>query len=391
MEDDERMGLSRLVTSKGVQYIAWFCLVYWLIVVLSVVLTPVVDYKDYAEYINLVNGRISEVHQPFVGRILAPMIARLAVVSTGVSPSWALGVTSAVGWAIVPILGGAFLSLRKVPIGWALVIASVPFPAQAARFLLVPDGWPICLILTIFIAIETRRGALAGVAAFVLALTRTSSILAVTLRLVADFRKNKYRLAAVIFAAFFAGLLLKIPLLSGNPGNQHKMPGIIYMLAKAPVNGLSNIVGMHIYTNTYPYCPKPSTTLELGKVVGFGDVHTIGLCPIFYPQIYTSFACYVFIFGLLPFIAARHLFRERLHHRNATDFAWREITVFLAAFILSPTFGLTISRLFVESYPLLFVAAAPMASGKDLRPRQVAALILYNLIGLAVLVTVAPN
>ena len=351
----------------------------------------VTQYPDYNEYIDIVAGRMASVHQPFAGRILAPEIARLVVVATGWAPAPVLGAISAVGWALVPVLGAAYLWLRKLPLGWAIVIATVPFPALSARFILVPDAWAICLVLSIFIALEMRKGAVAGALAFVLAFVRTSSILAVTLQFAADFRKTGLRMAAIIAAMFVVGVLIKMPLIHGNAGNQHQMSSVIYMIAKTPVNGMANIFGVHLYTNTYPYCIRPVWSTDIGQIRGLGNIHTVGVCPIEYQPVIVSLLCYASIFGLLPSIAAVRLFRMGFPRSMLTDIAARELAVFLAAVLLSPAFGLTITRLFVESYPLLFVAAGPIASGTVLTPRQLLAMVAFNLGALVLLAYVAPN
>lgn len=377
--------------AEAFRYVGLFCLVFWTVVGLAVVLAPVLGYSDYVHYLKIVNGDIADVRQPFVSRVFGPEIARLLMRGTGWSPSTALTTVCLAGWAVAPLAGGLLLYLRKTPLTWALVVASVPFAALAARFFQVPDGWAVSFVLTLFIGLELASAPLAGAGAVALAFARSSSLMSVLLQLAAGYRKGRWRIAAVVLAAFAIGLVARAPLIHGNPGNQHRMPGLVYLLAKAPVNGLSNLFGVHIYTNTYPYCPKPATVLELGRVPGLGDIHTVGLCSGAWRPILTSVLCYAAIFGVFPALALRRLLSPGPLAEKAADPSWRELAAFLAMHLLSPAFGLTITRLFVEAYPLLFIAAGPAVRGMTLTRGRAVVLMGLNIAAFVILMSISPN
>ncbi len=391
MRDGGELKPSKRLAGTFLSYMAWFCLIYWTLTAATAIIAPATYYTDYVEYLQIAQGRMVDVHQPFAGRILAPEAARLLSFVAGLSAPLALALVSGAGWALAPILTATLLWLRKVPIGWALVVASLPYPALAARFYLVPDAWALCLVLSVFIAIERRGSAAAGLSAFALALARTSSILAIVLRLALDLGKWRVRLAVAIAAGFALGLVVKAPLIRGNQGNTHQMSGVLYILAKTPVNFMANLMGAHLYTNSFSYCPSPLFAYETGPLPGLGKIQTLGLCPFNAAPVVISLLCYGLIFGAIPLIALRRMARAGFTPRDRFDLDWRQTASFLAIFALSPAFGLTITRLFIEAYPLMLLAMRPLAGAVDLRPRQAIALSAYNLAGLILLAVAAPN
>lgn len=383
---------ARLRGDGSIPYVAAFCLISWVCVGLAVALLPVTRYyPDYSEYTNMVLGHLSEVNQPFIDRVLAPEIARSVVMTTGLEPTTALEIVCQAGWALVPVLGGMLLRLRKVSFAWAVVIATLPYPALAARFYLVPDAWAVSFVLVIFIALEYRSEAVAGAFATGLAFARSSSIFAVTLQLLAGWRRNGWRATTIIVTAFAFGLWLKAPLMQGSQDNHHHLPGVVYLIGKIASNGLSNILGAELFTNTFRDCPKPLVTIPIGRVPGMGAIREIGLCAIHYRPVGNTLLCYLFIFGALPLAAAARLRGAGFRRADRADTGWREMAVFLFAFLLCPLFGATITRLFVEAFPLLFIAAGPVTQGKAPSPIRAAALIGYNLIGFLIIVTASPD
>lgn len=390
-----RAGLDFL-EARAATYVACYALFYGAALLVGWVFAFHTGYDDYKDYLALTSGDSANVPEPFASRVFAPFMAARLADWTGMGARDALAVVSFAATALCALPAAGLLRLARIPLPWALVIATAPYPALAVGYYLVPDGMAALFVLTCFYGIAAKTPWLSGAGAALAMLTRNTSLLAIGLwsAFSASVRATRWAAIAALVGVAIGMVLLKT-LFPPQASNVHEMSGALYFLLKPAVNAVKNLLGVELYLNTVDWCAPPVAVFDISFIPGLGNITEIGYCRINAMRPLYSVLSYLMIFGIAPLLIARAMMRtlrdsEKLTLLgNAASLA--AFAPFTILFLLSPTFGITIKRLFVESYPLLFPIAAlfiPTCTSQDrLKPLW---WIGYNIVGFILLANIHP-
>ncbi len=382
--------------ARTARYIACYALFYCVALVIGWLFAFHHGYDDYKDYLALASGDRAHVPQPFASRVLAPFIAGQAAAWTGASVRDALAAVGLISTALCALPAAGLLRLARVPLPWALVIATIPYPALAVGYYLVPDGMAPLFVLTCFYGVAAKTRWLSGAGSVLAILTRNTSLLAIGLWSAVSLRARDTRwAAAAALAGIVVGMVLLKVLFPPHTSNVHEMSGALYFALKPAVNAVKNLLGIELYLNTVDWCTPPVATFDISFIPGLGNITEIGYCRINVLRPIYSLLCYLMIFGIAPLLIARAMIRtartsedRTLLGRAASLLVFAPFTIL---FLLSPTFGITIKRLFVESYPLLFPIAGlfipAMSAENGLKPLW---WIGYNIAGFVLLANIRP-
>ncbi|MEL7028078.1 MAG: hypothetical protein AAGL49_02460, partial [Pseudomonadota bacterium] len=336
------------------------------------------------------------VKQPFASRVFATILAQWASEAFSMEIRSALAIVSSAGWILAAWPASFILYKSKVPLNWAIVIASVPLPALASAYYLVPDGVAVLFALSCFAGMSLNSRILATLGATLTVLTRNTMALSIVLwTAAASLRRTQVYGLSILFGVAVGAVLLAW-MTPAESTNQHQMNAALYILAKVPVNAIRNILGLDIYINTADWCATPQIVFSVSHLPGLGDINELGICSFNWSRtMYTLFA-YSTIFGVFPYLVARAILRDVKRGRSKPV---KDIALLLSIyapftflFVISPALGITIKRLFVEAYPLIFPLArfvCPICPNPS--KQQVAILVCLNIAAVILLHALYPH
>ncbi len=306
---------------------------------------------DSSFYLNMAEGRMAEVPQPFASRPLAPFLARGLAAAVHRSSETGFVV---LGWAslLFTLVVVFWMVTSTAAPRWMLpVVAAVPFWPQLLHGLALPDlpytALLCCLLL--FLAVDRPYGAASML--LPLTLARESTLLALVCLLIVGWRRLRWSGCLVATAAVVAGSLLVRRLSAGAGGNPEHLPAFFYMAAKLPWN-LLRVVGVRPWSNLYPFlCATP----QWQRALPLGPLHSVGFCAISPIAPLQAILALTTTFGLLP-----PLFVLLWRHRDRTrsmGLLQRFCLVYGGvSFVLAPAIGTWYTRLLGYGWPLLLVA-----------------------------------
>lgn len=388
-------ALVDFMEARPSRYVICYTLFYWAALAVGWVFAFHQGYQDYIDYLAMARDQ-GHVPEPFASRIAAPFIAGLVADVTGVTARNALAGVSLITWALCALPAASLLRRAGVSLPWALVFATIPFPALAVGYYLVPDGMAALLVLISFWAISTNAPVLSGASAALAILSRNSISVAIALWSAYCALSRSTRVAALAaLGGTVVGIILLRTVFSPEAANVHEMNGALYLLLKPGVNAVKNLLGLELYLNTVDWCAPPRAVFDISFIPGLGDISQIGYCSINPMRPLYSLLSYLMIFGVAPILAVLAMIRagRAVEPRSIIGIvqALAVFAPFIILFLLSPTLGITIKRLFVTAYPLLFPIAGLITSAVPGQARLMPLwLIGYNIVGFALLATIRP-
>eukprot|EP01037_Dinobryon_pediforme_P021684 gene21684-22619_t len=212
-----------------------------------------------------------------------------------------------------------------------LLAITQPAPSQARPYIAV-----VSWVLTIMARIDTLA---------MLAVPAASAII----------RRRQWWFAILLAAgaavAVFAISALKI----SDAGNVHGLDPEYYYIFKVIANALTNLFGIRIYTNTIAWCTAPVQIFDIG-FLHLGRITQFGYCAPDLGLMLRTLTWYLVIFGIFPFVAIFRIFSGNVGSDRSM------FLLFAAFYLMAPTFGKTIPRLFLYGYPLLIVIFPSLAN-----------------------------
>jgi hypothetical protein len=151
-------------------------------------------------------------------------------------------------------------------------------------------------------------------------------------------------------------------MLAAGAGNVHGLPGLLYLIAKLPVNYAHNLLGLTFFTDAEQYCHPPLALWDLPASLRLGHVSAIGLCPWApeNPLIWASIAATHF--GVLPALLLALWRREGRRLVRDLPFWMLAVLIYGAAmWLLVPGAGKSVLRLMGYAWPLFLLAAPALA------------------------------
>ena len=327
---------------------------------------------DAEHYLAMADGR--PVMMPFASRQLGPLIAHVM--------SWGLHLGTAQAFEVQGVLALLFFI---VAIAWLLVRSGAPrwtlyligglmFWGFQFNALVMPDLLYAALLCCFLLLLHQKHTMAARLMMFPLMLSRESTLLTLVCFLVAGLRRLKLReMAVALVSAGVAMAIVKRLTLDALPNSERISP-MLYLVAKMPWNFLRNVLGIGMWANLYPSCAEPKWQLALH----LGPLRAIGFCGFFPGTVAKTFGLGMATFGLLPVLVWR-VRRLALRTGRHEDMMLRFAALYGAlSFLLAPSLGDSVLRLFGYGWPL-FLVALPLllgASGADFTSTWAAAAFL---------------
>lgn len=335
---------------------------------------------DVSFYINMANGRVDLVPQPFSSRPLAPLLAR----AIAAPAHWPVQMGFVVlGYVSLALATGIVLWLAMrtpAPRLTLIALVAVPFWRQSLHGMGLPDTLHAALLACLLLALATERVYVAGLLLLPLMVTRESTSLALVCLLVVAWPRLRWKGAALALGSLVVGAIIVRFLGAGNRGNPEHLPQALYMLGKVPWN-LLRTVGIQPWSNLYPVlCATPAWQ----RSFHLGPVQAVGFCYWTANPIWQALDAFLTNFGLLP-LAAFLLWRWT--SRDATDTLLRRFCLLYGgvSFLLAPALGTWYTRLFGYGWPLALVAAPILLGETFERTRSPAHARHANLVALLLL------
>lgn len=354
------MNLSSLFRSQKAADSLWWlpALVLTALIGIYTFIIPVSPTGDGAWYRLLAEGKITEVNQPFATRVLHPWLVM------SISQTIHLPINESF-WLINIILVSLFLGLlaslyrqEQFSTRYFILLTCIPFFFRLATSFYLNDLCFSVLLLLFFIALRKERWVLATILLVPLFLTRESTLLLAGLFILVGAVEKQWSLVVrSLFISIFSLLILSWIGRAAHP-NIHGLSSGLYLLFKVPFNGLRNLFGLTLFTNTFQtnagggFC-IPLWQTNVPSFLRMSSVRIIGFCPWDLHALLTTALYGMSLFGAL--------FALTLHRGFAlvrNSFKKMPLWIRLAslyggcAFILAPFLGTSIDRLFAMGWPL---------------------------------------
>ena len=343
---------------------------------------------DSEWYINLATGNYHDVVKPFINRIVYPFLARIVVLLTGVGAKNAFLALNIV--SLFVLLTALFIIVKPF-IHNKLVY--VPIIFTPVLFDLYQN---YCLselfygaLLGIFF-ILLRQGNLWGtlVLLFLLFLTRENTIILSIVTIIICFYKRQTKYAALVIVVSGAAMAAISCISHYGQPNIHKLPEILYLALKIPVNFISNFTGVIIWTNTlslsevsaHTWINNPLIQVALPQWLCFGDVTSVGIYgfDIFRPM--NTFLVLLTSFGIGPVLLLLVIKINYRHIFNETP-VWLLIVMAYGIFsyFIGTSIGADVTRLIAYGWPAFWlVTPILMLKYYSLNWRQIINLLIIN-------------
>jgi hypothetical protein len=340
--------------STKLRYVFIISAIYAAQAIISVTIFGNGTYGDSDYYLAMAAGHSTGVTEPFADRILGPWLASVLSYATGMSIRNTLATVCTLPWLLIGWPIGLILYRAQVPLRWALRVALIPFPIIGATYYLVPDGLEAFFLLILLLSLDAGQVAGITLAAGFATLARSSGALGALLWSASRYRKGLGKQFLLTALGVICALLIIRTVSNHDSHNIHNINPILYYFSKPPINYMANVFGFHIYSNTYHWCEDPIFATKIPPLSLLGHVDTLGICPFNAHAIVESISCYFFMFGIFPLM----IFVALAQKSSGNYIERRRALMFSLLFLLSPGFGTTISRLFIEAFPFLIPAAS---------------------------------
>ena len=320
--------------------------------------------SDSEWYIDLATGNYHNVGKPFINRIVYPLVARIVVIFTGVDTKNAFLALNIVSLLILLI--SLFIIIRPF-ISNKMLYATIIFTPVLIDLYLnycLPELFYAALLGVFFLLLRQGKLWASLVFLFLLFLTRENTIVLSLCTIVICFYKRQIQYATSVIVVSFAAMVA-ISFIShyGQP-NIHKLPEILYLALKIPINFISNFSGVIIWTNTlslseitaHTWHNNPIIQVALPKWLCFGEVTSVGIYgfDIFRPM--NTFLSLFTSFGIAPVLLV-FVIRRNYHFIFNESPVWLLIamTYGIFSYLIGTSIGPDVTRLVAYGWPAFWL------------------------------------
>jgi hypothetical protein len=194
---------------------------------------------------------------------------------------------------------------------------------------------------------------------------RESTLLLCLLAFAAMWWDGKRRCAVAIALTTLASMIVSMSVNRHGQPNVHHLPTVVYMALKVPFNFVSNILGIHLWTNNF--ITPHVWAMDLPRVLQIGTIRKVGISkfvwmPLFTPLMWLS------TFGILPTV----LLHERRRGRLRALEPWMRLALIygVISYVLGPTLGASVPRLVAYAWPAFWIATVVLLWRNDFLPRR---------------------
>ena len=314
---------------------------------------PYVD-ADSVHYQAMAAGKPAM--KPFAFRVLEPALAHLFANATGKPATdgfLILGMLSE--WVLLygvlrPVLE------RKEGRWLAFVLIAMPFWLRNLTNYLLPDLMHAALCMVYLGLLQMRRWGLAAAMLPVMFLERESTLLIAMIAVPTLWWLVGRRAGLLHLGGTFLGMTVSKFAARHALANQHNINDTLYMIGKIPWNASRNIFGVTLWTNTLPVL-TPVRVWNVPHWVPLGGIHQVGYSEFSWQYPMLASICLLTSFGLGSLLTICLVWRIPLRTLLPREEPYLCIAAVYGAvtFLLSPTLGAALPRLFDYGWPLFLV------------------------------------
>lgn len=343
---------------------------------------------DSEWYIELATGNYHSVVKPFINRIIYPFLARLVVLLTGVNVKnafLALNIVSLLIFlAVLFNIIKPFIANNKVFV--PIIFTPVLFALYQNYCL--PELFYAALVGVFFLLLRQGQFWVSLALLFLLFMTRENTlVLSLCVIIICFYKRQKQYAVAVALVSFAAMVAISFVSHYGQ-SNIHRLPEIIYLALKIPINLISNFTGVIIWTNTlplneissHPWINNPLIKVALPKWLCFGGVTDVGIYgfDIFRPM--NTFLVLLTSFGIGPVLLISAIRKNYQGIVNESP-AWLLIAMSygLFSYLIGTSIGADVTRLVAYGWPAFWlVTPVLMLKYYYLNQRSIIKLLIIN-------------
>lgn len=328
---------------------------------------PVAVDVDSAHYIDVAQGRLAEVQQPFSSRALIPLVVGGLSNATGLSLErsfLALGLLALATLIAAVALTQAQARVRPV----AVFVLATPLLVDLTQQFYLPDLGHAALVALCLLALYMERRPLALLALFVAVLARESTLLLSVCVIGIALARRQRGLTIQAAAVTSAGWLLSMFIAGQGQPNIHGASSLIYLAGKVPFNALRNLAGVFMWTDTLAandpivFSRAPLFAFDVPTWAPLGAIHRIGLYALVAEYPLTTLQTLATHFGVLPFVIladawARWRNRGRMLWAGLPLAVQVSLVYGLVAFAAGTSLGASVHRLIGYGWPAFWLAA----------------------------------
>ena len=321
---------------------------------------PLVDYFDVSMYEAMAAGERAGLTEPFASRVLGPALARAIIELTGVQARTGLAIVGGASCALLAVLVPTFFFRQRVPLSAALGALLLPYTVVVVKYVHVPDALTVIIVFAfLWTLMATKRtpGPASLVFGILSILARKTLLVPYALLALYLASAKEAKKLGILCAAGVAGIAI-LGVIPTEASNIHEMNGISYYVLKLGANGIRNLLGVDLYTNTFQWCEDPVALFDVSFMPLIGAIREIGFCMPKGPLIVHTLVMYITVFGAWPALAVLYLRSKG----EPEDPGRVTAGLFILFFFAAPLFGRTPERLFIYAYPFFLLVVAQLVA-----------------------------
>lgn len=338
-------------------------------------------------YIEMARGRVFSVPRPFCNRVLHPIVVCAVADTAACRLDAAFRAVAYIALAVM-ILSVAILSIpsgsRSGGRAGPWIAASMAFsPGLLSMFgdAYLPDLFHAGLAAVFLLAFRFEWQLLACLAGFMLGACRESTLLLAATAIAVSFRAGRRGHSVMAAASMAAGVAAAWVIGRSGAPNIHGVSALPYMFMKTVFNGLENLLGVELWTNTlaahtpgaFPH--PPVWHMDCPAWLPSGSIRSIGVAGFDPWRPVRTFSILLTLFGAGPAIILSWL---RAFGRTAVleQPGWMSLSLLygVAAFAVTPMLGPAILRLGEYAWTAFWVwtpvILAPYIAGRSPQARR---------------------
>ena len=319
---------------------------------------------DSEWYIDLATGNYHDVGKPFINRIVYPVLARIVVVFTGISTINAFLALNIV--SLLVLLISLFIIIRPFIYNKLIYVPIIFTPVlfDLYRNYCLPELFYAALLGIFFILLRQGKLWASLVFLFLLFITRENTIVLSLCTIIICFYKRQTQYAISVIVVSFAAMVAISCISHYGQPNIHKVPEILYLALKIPINFISNFSGLVIWTNTLSsseitaqtWHNNPIIQVALPQWLRIGEVTSVGIYDfdIFRPM--NTFLVLLTSFGIGPVLLVPVIKRNYQYILNESP-VWLLIAISygLFSYLIGTSTGADVARLIAYGWPAFWL------------------------------------
>jgi len=310
---------------------------------------------DNAYYINVF--QFIPVRRPFSVRILYPNIARLIMNISGVTLAQSFIIANSI--ALLLLLLVISYLIKKITSNTFLAVPMLfnPLLLRSFQEAYIPDLFFLCLVSIYFLLIYHSYYRFSLLTLLLLFITRDDVILLFVSIILVNIYLSGWKFVLLSVLVMLIGLAINsFTALYGLPSPANMNPLLFYLI-RIPSNLFYNFTGIPIWSNIYSDICNPIIKINLPIWRPFGNLHSVGLCPINLTTPFRNISFFLTTLGVLPSLLIYDLVNNYKSILKSTPlFTMIALVYGVICFLSAGGLSMDIMRHVGEAWPAVWLA-----------------------------------